>query len=245
MKQRRSIYTLAAIVFMALIIAVGCKHHPEILPGTGGNGGGTDTLPWVNPDPCDPDTVYFANTIQPLLNAYCGSSNCHDAVDPEEGINVTTYGTIMSEGGFVEPGDANSSDMIEVLYKTDTDQMPPADQPQLTADQIALLQLWINQGAHNNSCTADCDTSLAVTFSGIIMPIIQNNCVGCHGNSNPSGGVSLTNYALVSAQAESGNLMHSLNGTGGNSIMPANSYGLPQCMIDQVQEWIDAGMPNN
>ncbi len=245
MNRIMNIYKLSATVLIVLLLALGCKHHPEVLPGTGGTGGGTDTLPWVNPDPCNPDSVYFTNTIQPLLNAYCGSANCHDAIDPEEGINVTTYATIMSEGGFVEPGDPNSSNMIEVLYKTDQDQMPPADQPQLTAEQIALLELWINQGARNNSCTADCDTSLAVTFSGVILPMMQNNCVGCHGSYNPSGGVSLTNYAEISAQAGTGNLMYSLLGTGGNSIMPQYSYGLPQCMTDEVQEWIDAGMPNN
>ena len=91
------------ILIITIAIAAGfvaCKHHPDPadLLG-GGGGGGTDPLPWVNPDPCDPDTVYFTNTIAPLLNAYCGSSDCHDNVNPEEDINVTSYSAIMNSDG--------------------------------------------------------------------------------------------------------------------------------------------------
>jgi Planctomycete cytochrome C len=220
------------ILIITIAVAAGfaaCKHHPDPADLLGNNGGGgTDPQPWVNPDPCDPDTVYFTNTIAPLLNAYCGSSDCHDNVNPEEGINVTSYSAIMnSDGGeFVVAGNAGESKLIESLYEplSEDDHMPPSDQTQLTSDQIALITTWINQGARNNGCTADCDTTMVPTFSGFVSPLIASACVGCHDASNPDGDVSLMN---------------------GYSLMPDNTTGIPQCQIDLIQEWIDAGAQND
>lgn len=239
--------TTYSIALVIIIIAFACKHHPDltVLPID------TDTppTPWVNPDPCDPDSTYFANDIAPLLNAYCGSSECHDSVDPEKDINVTSYASIMNsdDGEFVIPFDLSRSNLWEAVTEPDINDdghMPPADEPQLSQDQLDLLSQWINQGAMNNSCVADCDTSLAITFSGVVMPIIQNNCVGCHDSNSPEADIPLTNYAEVSAAAE-GNMMDALTGTNSASLMPDGTTGLPQCMIDQIQQWIDDGMPNN
>ena len=237
----------SVIVLAAIFVA--CKHHPDpadLLTG-GGGGGGTDPLPWVNPDPCDPDSVYFTNTIAPLLNSYCGSSSCHDANNPEEGISVASYNAIMNENGFVHPGNASQSELIEVLFEpmSEDDHMPPSDEPQLTSDQIALITTWINQGALNNSCTADCDTAMVPTFSGFVSPLITAACVGCHDNSNPDGDLTLLTYDQIATIALDGSLMSSLTGSNGYTIMPDNTTGIPQCQIDLIQEWIDAGAQND
>ncbi len=235
---------------LCIIIAmVACRHHPDfsmvnkpvetIVP-----------TPWQNPDSCHPDSVYFTNTIAPILNAYCGSEDCHDAVDPQKDIDVTSYGSIMNsdEGEFVAAGNLGDSKLYEAIMLADIndeDHMPPAESTQLNSEQIALLTQWILQGAINNSCIADCDTSLASTYNAVVMPIIQNNCIGCHGTTNPSGNISFTSHAQVAAAAADGSLMGCLTGSYPYPIMPENTYGLPQCMIDQIQEWIVAGMPNN
>jgi hypothetical protein len=36
--------------------------------------------------------------------------------------------------------------------------------------------------------------------------------------------------------------LHEINGS---PIMPQNTTGLPDCQIQQIQNWIDAGRPNN
>ena len=80
--MRRNIIILASSLF-TLCAFEACKHHPEIIDDNGGNGdgnGGPDTLIIENPDPCDPDTAYFVNTIQPLLNSMCAVPECHDAI---------------------------------------------------------------------------------------------------------------------------------------------------------------------
>jgi hypothetical protein len=87
-----------------------------------------------------------------------------------------------------------------------------------------------------------CDTT-NVTFSASIAPILNSYCTTCHSGSPPSGGITLTSYSSVLAQASSGMLMNALNGKG-VSIMPP-SGSLPACKTAQFQIWIRNGMPNN
>lgn len=232
MKKVSVLFALFTIVAIAA-----CKHYPDetiIGSGTPGGTGGT-----TNPHPCDPDTVYFQNTIFPLIVSNCAMAGCHDAVTHAEDVRLYDYAHILQ---IVEPGDPNSSDLYDELF----DGMPPASHggPLSTTDKN-LIRTWILQGALNNSCTEDCDPNAAITFSGVLWPIIENNCTGCHSGSSPSGGVALTNYANVATSVGSGAFMHSLNGTNGVSLMPDNTGGLPACQIDQFQAWVDAGAPNN
>lgn len=238
------------VQFLAFAITIGliggCKHHPEVVDDDNTNnngGGGTDTLIVVNPDPCDPDSVYFANTIQPLLNSMCAVPECHDAITAEDGVVLTNYSNIMQQ---VEPFDLNSSDLWDKGIMDNNDPMPPAGSPQLTQEQITQIQTWINQGALNNSCQADCDP-LAFSYSENLAPIIDVFCDGCHGGSSPEAGLALgTHQQLVTMVENAGNnFMDCLNGTNGAPIMPPNTLGLPDCYKQQFQNWIEAGMPNN
>lgn len=232
------------LVVLVVVLAA-CQHHPEIVAddNTGGGGGGVVIIPEGN---CSPDTVYFTNTIAPMLNSYCGGENCHDAVNPEDGINVTSYVALMNSD-IIDPGNANNSDIMEAIYApmSDDDHMPPVNESQLTSDQINQLITWINQGALNNGCTSACDTSITPTFSAFVSPLITNQCAGCHGSTNPDGNLPLTNYDQIMVAVNDGRLMFSLNGTDGYSIMPDNTTGLPQCQIDLIQEWISLGANND
>jgi hypothetical protein len=244
MKLMKLKYSIFASVF-AIMAVIACKHHPDLILDNG-NGGNNDTVvnpPWVNPHPCDPDTVYFVNQVLPLLISNCAQPDCHDAITHEDGVRMYSYSDILEE---VDPFDPNSSDLIEVLYETGDNLMPPASAGgPLSQQQINILSTWINQGALNNECIPDCDPNAPITFAGVVQPIIQNSCEGCHSGTSPSGNLSLTNYGQISASALSGGMMNSLKGTNGASIMPQNTSGLPQCQIDQIQTWIDAGAPNN
>lgn len=233
-----------AIVIMLMMIA-SCKHHPDFLPLIGGNGGGVinppDTIVIINPDPCDPDTVYFTNTILPLLNSNCAISDCHDAISHEDGVRLYDYSHIMQQ---VTAGSLNNSDLYEAITETNNDIMPPSPYNELTSEQIGLIATWIQQGAKNNACTEDCDPA-GFSFAQNIEPIIDLTCSGCHSGSNPSGNLTLDTYEQIKTIALDGRLMHSLNATNGFTIMPDNTTGLPECNITQFQNWVDAGAPNN
>jgi hypothetical protein len=234
------------ILFFFLLAAsavVGCQHQPDdsldLGNGNGNGNGNPDTI--VIESGCDPDTVYFQNTILPLLTSNCAMEDCHDQVNPEDGIRMYNYAGIMQE---VSPGSLGGSDLWEAINETDpNDIMPPSPYSPLTTEQRELIRTWILQGAQNNSCE-DCDPT-AIGFAANIAPLIETYCGGCHGGNSPSGNLSLQTYADIHAIAIDGSLVHSLNGTGGYSIMPDNTTGLPQCYKDQITGWIAAGALNN
>jgi hypothetical protein len=238
-------------IFVVLLLAAStqsCKHHPDgfdINTDDNGNngGGGPDTLVIENPHPCDQDSVYFTNTIQPLLNSMCAVPECHDAITAEDGVNLTNYQNIMNQ---VDPFDLDGSDLWDKGIMDPDEPMPPADSPQLTQEEINLIEDWIMQGALNNSCQEDCDP-LAFSYSVNLAPIIDGFCDGCHGGANPEAGFALGTHAQLVYMVENATngFMNCLNNTNGAPIMPPNTLGLPDCYKQQFQNWIDAGMPNN
>jgi hypothetical protein len=123
--------------------------------------------------------------------------------------------------------------------------MPPPPNNELTAEQIATIVDWINQGATNEECVnTDCDLT-NVTYSEAVWPIIQINCTGCHSGGNPQGNISLTNYEEIALYAENGFLSGVINNEPGYVPMPFNGNPLDQCSIDIIDEWINEGYLDN
>ena len=234
-------WKVSAFILFSIAVFTGCKHE---IPFTEVIDGGVNP-PYVNPDPCDPDSVYFQNSILPLIVSSCAQTGCHDAISHEEGLVLDSYAHIMGEN-IITPYDPNNSELFEVLTESGEDLMPPVDNGgPLSPDQIDMIGLWISQGAKNNSCIADCDTSLVSTFALIVAPIIENSCQGCHSGTSPDADLMLTNYTEISASALNGSLMNSLLALNEAVLMPYNSSGLSECQITQIQKWVDAGAPNN
>ena len=188
---------------------------------------------------CSPDTVYFQNTVLPLLNSSCAMSGCHDAVTHKEGVNLTSYTSIMSTGGVKAGNPANSK-----LYKVIADNsMPPKPASAFTQAQKDIISKWIQQGAKNNVCNG-CDTAL-FTFSGAISPMMNTYCKGCHNPASLGGGYDLSSYAGIKAAAITGKLLASIEHASGVSAMPKGGSALSACQVTQVQKWINAGTQNN
>lgn len=122
--------------------------------------------------------------------------------------------------------------------------MPPNNSPQLSADQMQLLYTWIMQGAQNNSCESTCDLD-NVTWSGTILPLFELKCNGCHGGGSPQGSLALGNWTVASTVAMDGRLAGAVQHVTGYSEMPPSGGMLPQCDIDKILTWVQAGAPNN
>lgn len=215
---------IASGLFISLL-TVGCKHKPVV------NGD-----PTVD-DSCDPNLVYFTNTIQPLLLSNCGFSGCHDAITHQEGLNVTTYESLMN-GDFVVPGDPGESELYDVIVDGE---MPQSPYPHLSSEEAQLIYNWIQQGALNNTC-AQCDTN-SFAFQADIWPIINLSCVGCHSGSTPSGDVLLTNYTQIKAQVDLGAIPGVLYG----DIYPLMPFGtgLNSCDKTKIIKWVNDGAQDN
>ncbi|MBL0336936.1 MAG: hypothetical protein IPP73_16900 [Chitinophagaceae bacterium] len=221
------------------VLAITCRHEILDPAGGSGNGGGVTPTEVTN---CSADTVYFVNTVQPLLNSTCAMSGCHDAATHKDGIELTSYAKIMATGG-VNPGNPGSSKLYKVLSKSGSDRMPPPPNAGYTQAQKDIIYKWIAQGAKNNSCNA-CDTTL-YTYSGAIAPMMNTYCKGCHQPASLGGGIDLSTYAAVKVQALNGKLMGSITQASGFSAMPKGGSKFSDCKITQLQKWIAAGMPNN
>jgi len=86
-----------------------------------------------------------------------------------------------------------------------------------------------------------CDTITAISFSTKVKPIIDANCVSCHGvgGSLPY----LTTHAGISGSAT---LYSSIIWDGSASNMPKGStVKLSQCDIATIRLWKAQGSPNN
>ena len=237
--MKRFIYIIPFFLITAFIIE-SCQHNTFI----------DLTNPSVSEN-CDPDTTYFQNEVLPLIISNCAKSGCHtsEGGGEEEAHDLSSYEAIMNSD-YVDPFDANGSELIEVLTESGEDKMPPYPNEPLTSSQITILKSWINQGAHNNECSGGCDTT-NVTYSGTIAPLMGNYCNGCHGDSGNSTGINLTSYFDsgtddgVKTVAQDGRLWGSVNQDGGFSAMPLGGNRLQECKIDELRIWLDNGYPND
>ncbi len=249
------------IVFLLIIagasVLSSCKHEPwhqvVSVDTTGGNPtdttasdttetGNGDTNHYVPRHPCSPDSVYFANDIYPLIVSYCSDSvhGCHSADFHDDGGPLTTYAQIKRNVNTTTP---TKSRLYTVLLASGEDKMPRPPFGPLTSDQINMILTWIKQGAPNNSCDGDCDTT-NVTYSKTVWPIIQNACYGCHSGSTPSDNISLTNYNEIKLYVQSGKLLGAINRTPGYFAMPPTAT-LSECDLNEIKIWIRKGAKNN
>lgn len=234
--------TLLLILFISIFTGLlsSCKHEPAGLALPPGGGGGILT---GGTQACSIDTVYFQNKILPLIISSCAKSNCHDAVTRQDGVQLTSYSTIIATGD-VKAGDPNGSKLYRVLNETDPNKrMPRPPSSALTIAEKELIYKWIVQGAKNNACN-DCDTT-TITYSLAIAPLINTNCKGCHNPAFLSAGLDLTNYTTVRSIALNGKFAGVVNHQAGFSPMPKGAAKLNDCKITQIRKWIAAGSLNN
>jgi len=68
--------------------------------------------------------------------------------------------------------------------------------------------------------------------------LLRNNCFGCHGAANPSGGLDLTNYTAAKAAAQQ--IRFRVNSAA--NPMPPSGLLLSE-QRDAINAWVDAGAP--
>lgn len=237
---------------IVLTMSLGCQFDKidvlgEPVDTTGNNDttgtGGEDTFTVSD---CDPNVVYFAKDVLPIITSSCAKSGCHDVASHQEGVILTDYASIMNTGD-IRPGDPAGSDLYEHITENDEDKiMPPPPNAPLTSAQIAVIRKWIQQGAQNLTCNEGtlCDDS-NVTFSGTVAPILNSSCIGCHNPNFVSGGIILSTHAGAAAAANSGRLYGAITHSVGFKPMPQSGNKLNACNIKLIKKWIDNGSPNN
>lgn len=106
----------------------------------------------------------YDREIAPILRTYC--SGCHNDREAESGFSVERFATLRrggdGEGDPIVPGDAPASVLVQRIRSTGADHMPPADEPQVPAADLATLEAWIAAGAPGPATDASILETLSV-----------------------------------------------------------------------------------
>ncbi|MEO8351599.1 MAG: c-type cytochrome domain-containing protein [Chthoniobacteraceae bacterium] len=93
--------------------------------------------------------VNYERQIAPILRAYC--AGCHNDQDLEADLSVETFAQLREggeeKGDPLKPGDPDHSFLIRSLEKQARPKMPPKDELQVPAAELAQLRQWIADGA--------------------------------------------------------------------------------------------------
>jgi WD40 repeat protein len=94
------------------------------------------------------DAVTWEKDIEPILADKC--AYCHSGKIQEGKFDMGTYESLMKggkRGAAIVPGKSGESLLIKLGGKTMNPVMPPKSEEPLKPEQLALLKIWIDQGA--------------------------------------------------------------------------------------------------
>lgn len=97
---------------------------------------------------------------------------------------------------------------------------------------------------YKNLAQEPCDTN-NVTYSGFIQPLVEQSCAipNCHGQ--PLASISLTTYQSVETIAKNDKFEIRIKELNGVPLMPQGGPPLPNCDIEKIMAWINAGALQN
>ena len=94
------------------------------------------------------EPVVYEKEVEPILVAKC--SFCHSGNVKEGKLDLGSYETLMKggkRGPAVVPGKSAESWVVKLAGRTEKPSMPPKGEEPLTSEELALVKLWIDQGA--------------------------------------------------------------------------------------------------
>jgi len=108
------------------------------------------TIPANEETPRRKGDVTFRD-IGPIFKANCVKCHNHKGLmgPPPEGLVLASYGGIMNgtERAYVVPGNPDASELVRKVRGQSLPRMPFDGPPYLAAEEIALIEKWVVQGA--------------------------------------------------------------------------------------------------
>ncbi len=91
------------------------------------------------------EPIDFAHQVVPILQEHC--VGCHGGREAKGSFSLNTR-ELLVDSGHVEIGVPDESYLLELVGSEDRElQMPPADQPRVSASDQQVLRRWIAEGA--------------------------------------------------------------------------------------------------
>ena len=94
------------------------------------------------------EQIDFQRDVATILQVHC--AGCHSVDDPEGGFAVDSSQALLAGGDSglaITPGTAASSRLWLMVSGQMEPAMPPQDEEPLSAEQLAVIEAWIDQGA--------------------------------------------------------------------------------------------------
>lgn len=110
---------------------------------------------------------------------------------------------------------------------------------------ILLAGCYYDKEENLYPASFQCTPAVDPAFSTHVLPLLEKKCNNCHGGTFPSGGIRLDRFSEVMKYVGDGSLMGSIRHSSGFAAMPKNGTRLPACEITNIQNWINAGAPDN
>jgi WD40 repeat protein len=95
-----------------------------------------------------PDPVAYEKEIEPIFANKCFA--CHSGKEINGKLDLSSYDKLMKggkKGASLEPGKSAESLLFKLCGRLQKPAMPPVDEEPLTPTELALIKLWIDQGA--------------------------------------------------------------------------------------------------
>lgn len=117
--------------------------------------------------------------------------------------------------------------------------------PFVTASLLILILstcYYDNEEELYPSLKSTCDT-LDVTFSGSIIPLLNNNCYSCHSDANANFGGGIHLQSITDVRIYSDRIKAAISNTGRFPMPPSGKLG--PCSLAMFNIWFRNGMPGN
>src|SRR6266699_2205763 len=92
----------------------------------------------------------FERDVRPILAQHC--FDCHGPEKHKGGLRLDQKPSLLKGGDSGEPaivpGSAVKSHLLKLITSTDPDELMPPKGERLSAKQVAVLERWIEAGAH-------------------------------------------------------------------------------------------------
>jgi cytochrome c553 len=206
---------------------------------------------------CSLNNCYYDNLkkLKPQT-LKCDTSNAVTYQSDIKAIVTNNCVSCHSPGGGTQPyfdnypnlANYSGDQLLAVLVPGSIKQMPPSS-PLSDAD-INKIKLWVNGcRPFGTTVITPCDTSVAMSFSADIAPIMTNNCTsGCHDNV----GLGHSLLTVTDVQNDTfivykniSSLVFSLIDTVPSRRMPLSRPNLSACQIAKIRRWVSEGALNN
>lgn len=105
---------------------------------------------------------------------------------------------------------------------------------------VSAFLMIVSAACKKDQVSTPCESKATISFAAQIKPMIDNNCVSCHGSGGNSP--TLTDHGNVATHAT--HILNTLTGNGAQ-LMPLGGPALNDSLISQFSCWISQGKQNN